>query len=138
MHIACMQMVGTETGLTADKVAAKLTMIATDGAAVMAGSKSGVQARMMQDHAPHAQGIHCTAHRVNLVAIAVDNAWIVTVLVDGCDRVRPALSRPFRVLLACALFLQCWHIDKASCAYYIQQVLCRCTTSSSGISLSLG
>lgn len=44
----------------------KLIAQAYDGAAVMSGSRGGVQV-LMKEHFPHAQYIHCYAHQLNLV-----------------------------------------------------------------------
>lgn len=44
----------------------KLVAQTYDGAAVMSGSRGGVQIRM-KEHFPHAQYVHCYAHQLNLV-----------------------------------------------------------------------
>lgn len=64
---------------------------AYDGATVMSGSCTGVQARIQQ-HAPMAVYIHCMAHRLNLV------------LVDVCKNVNAA-SEFFALLEAVYVFM---------------------------------
>ena len=50
------------------KIGCILTGLAADGASVMSGELSGVQAQLKKIH-PHLIYIHCVAHRLNLVIV---------------------------------------------------------------------
>nr|XP_006822890.1 PREDICTED: zinc finger protein 862-like [Saccoglossus kowalevskii] len=54
-----------EMGLGGNEWRERLVAMASDGAAVMVGNRSGVMTRIRQD-VPHLVSVHCTAHRLEL------------------------------------------------------------------------
>ncbi|XP_077991530.1 zinc finger protein 862-like [Glandiceps talaboti] len=55
----------TELGMNENQWKEKLIGMASDGAAVMIGTRSGVMTRVRRD-VPHLVSVHCTAHRLEL------------------------------------------------------------------------
>ncbi len=54
-------------GLIEMEIANKLICFETNGINVFQGVKIGVTTQLMMKHAPYVNGVHCMAHRTNLV-----------------------------------------------------------------------
>lgn len=71
----------TSTGeMTPAQIAQKLVGMAGDGAAVISGQYSGVQAQLRMNHAPHVVWSHCAGHKINLIAGVVVKVPLVASL----------------------------------------------------------
>ena len=57
----------------------KLVGMSFDGAAIFAGKKSGVQARLKK-HAPHSLFVHCHCHKLQLACVQSANKHVYTTL----------------------------------------------------------
>jgi hypothetical protein len=53
-------------GLNEDATASKLVCFGADGVSAFQGKRTGVTIQIKQNYAPHATGIHCLAHKLNL------------------------------------------------------------------------
>jgi hypothetical protein len=54
-------------GVPRDQIAQKLICFGANGVNVFQGTKSGVTKQIKENYAPHSIGVHCMAHRTNLV-----------------------------------------------------------------------
>ncbi len=54
-------------GLSETNLANKHVCFGVDKVTIFQGGKNGVIAQIMQKHAPFVSGVHCMAHRTNLV-----------------------------------------------------------------------
>jgi hypothetical protein len=59
--------VGRDGGLSVQEIRDKLVCFGSDGAAVLQGKRNGVTVQIQGQHAPHCHGMHCVAHRTDLV-----------------------------------------------------------------------
>jgi hypothetical protein len=57
---------GSKGGLNDDAIASKLVCFGADGVSAFQGKRIGVTVQIKQNFAPHATGIHCLAHKINL------------------------------------------------------------------------
>jgi hypothetical protein len=62
-----MESLGSKGGLNDDATASKLICFGADGISAFQGKHIGVTVQIKQNFAPHATGIHCLAHKINLV-----------------------------------------------------------------------
>jgi hypothetical protein len=57
----------TKGGLNTDAIASKLLCFGVDGVSAFQGKRTGVTVQIKRNFAPFATGVHCHAHKINLV-----------------------------------------------------------------------
>jgi hypothetical protein len=80
--VSCMSCHG---GLTENVVAERMVSFGADGVSVFQGSRTGTTQQLKQKDAPFMIGVHCMAHRTNLVVEPLSNLPMVEKLETLCQ-----------------------------------------------------
>jgi hypothetical protein len=62
-----MSSLANKGGMNDDAIASKLVYFRADGVSTFQGKHTGVTVQIRSNFAPHATGIHCLVHKINLV-----------------------------------------------------------------------
>jgi hypothetical protein len=79
-------------GLLESQIAKKLVSVGTDGVSTFQGSRNGVMVQLQKFKAPYLFGVHCMAHRTNLVVEPLSNLPVVSKIESLCKNIHNYFS----------------------------------------------
>jgi hypothetical protein len=96
-----MQTLMHERGLMKNLIGKRLMNFSADGVFVFQGTRSGVIVQIVNGWAPHFMGVHCVAHRTNLVVQTLSHLQMVSRIESLLQTLYNYFSKSFKRHLEC-------------------------------------